>query len=48
MYLHLGSCTGESCTFIVLFASILPGRRSIEMLANSELNFRNRELLEER
>lgn len=45
MYLHLCSCVGESCTFIVLFASILPGRRSIEMLDNGELNFLNRELL---
>lgn len=49
MYLHRCSCIGESCTFIVLFASILPDRFwGACYVRKYKLNFRNRELLDER
>ena len=49
MYLHLCSYAGESCTFTVVFASILPDRFwGACYVRKYKLNFRNRELLEER
>ena len=49
MYLHLCSYAGESCTFTVVFASILPGRFwGACYVRKYKLNFRNREMLEKR
>ena len=49
MYLHLCSYAGESCTFTVVFASILPDRFwGACYVRKYKLNFRNRELLDKR
>ena len=49
MYLHLCSYAGESCTFTVVFASILPDRFwGACYVRKYKLNFRNREMLDKR
>ena len=39
MYLHRCSCTDESCTFVILFSIILPGRfwASMRKLINGSM-----------
>ena len=49
MYLHLCSYAGESCTFTVVFASILPDCFwGACYVRKYKFNFRNREMLDER